>query len=133
MENSFFSALQSAIAESEAGDTAPPALPMRDAQADYLRTFVASVKQQVTFKRGDFVRYREGAGPLKKELSEQLALIYWRSLDTSEDNEDYWRIQQANAAEVTMLPTLDCMIAVFLPQGLTFWLSCSTLLEKSEP
>ena len=126
----FLGALRSAM---ETEETEEPVLPMREAQVDYLRTFVASVGHPVAFKRGDFVRYREGAGPVKKDLRQQLALMYWRGLDTAANPEDHWRLDQADDAERKMLPRIDCLIAVFLPQGLTFWLSCRELLERADP
>ncbi len=127
MEHPLFSAIRTAMASDDSTDETPP-LPMREAQVEFLRTIVKAAYNRRKYILGDFVRYREGCGPLKGELKEKLSLMFWRYLD--DDNAaDRYRIKQADDPELKMLPDLDCLIAVFLPSGLTFWLSSSILLE----
>lgn len=102
-------------------------LPQKEAQRDVLDGLLEATSEPQRFKRGDYVRYLAGSGPLTKTASEGLVLMFWRYLDP-----DAWadrlRCKRANDVETQVLPAWDCLLAVYIGQCIKFYVSASELL-----
>ena len=123
------SELFSHIAKSEGYDDPPqPSLPMMEAQRERLETLVKTSNLVPTFIRGQQVHYEAACGPYKAHPRQNLYFIFWRYLD-EDSEEDQFRVSHMSSTSASTLPHVDCMIAYYDGDSVTFDLACSTLLR----
>jgi hypothetical protein len=119
--------LMHAMAEAQADDA--PVLPMMEAQREKLADLLVNTSHAFKYKRGDFVHYPPGYGPMKKELRTKLLLMFWRYIEPETNFEDASRVEGAEEALAITLPTIDCMIVNFDGRDIQFHLACAAMLQ----
>lgn len=129
------------LADREADDNVkPPAVPLIEAQLHAIATILdrsaASVADQANtpFHRGDRVQFIPATGDFKHGLAEQLALVFWRWIDPS-DQFDQRLLSELSENEIKQLDRVDCIIGLINVDGrFCFSPTNSALLERwNEP
>ena len=109
----------------------PLTFPHKDGQRYVLAEIAQKSATLKQFSRGQYVRYIDAAGPLRKESRDGLLLMFWRMLNKA-DEEDVYRITSTHFAYFKTLPFLDCMLMSYDGNAVQFQLSCSAMLEVEE-
>lgn len=101
--------------------------PMLEAQREKLDELVRISRLDRRFERGDEVHVVAGQGPFKREAVTGVAMLFWRYLTGSSEDDD--RRSKVNDAELSSLPDLDCLLAYYDGENVKFQIYCSYMLQ----